>query len=245
MRHPKITRLATLPPKVEMYKITFRGDQELMHDLLPATEQQVADEVQATLAKRGYAVRPLDQQTLAGNPDLKKNFYTVQELFEKEIARYNKRMFRTFRKFEYSIGAEVNPLADATESNALTIVRCQAFKKTGGEIAKDLAKSALIFAATLGGAVVYSYPSVTYIQVAVLDGDTGDLLWYVDNAGEIQGEPFDIAQEKRLRKSIRALISKFPKAAKTNSTLARPEQEPTLVPQPTNPSAPDAKPPIL
>jgi hypothetical protein len=227
--HSQIRSVAVLPPSVEVYKFTFKGEREMIYDLLPGLRQQAAAELEQVLAKRGYQVQPLDlsEQALNDDPELKRTLHTIQELFEKRIEEYSKKWFPTAHEFRYSVGSDINVFADRAKSDALVFVRCQGIKKSGGEIAKDFAKTLLLAVATLGNAVVYYYPSVTVVQMGVIDGDTGELLWYHQNFG--QGN-FDIAREKRFRKELRAMISKFPKAVSTKASSKRAEAPPSTLP---------------
>ena len=215
-RHAHIRSMAILPPSVEVYKFTFKGEREMMYDSLPGLRQQATAELEQVLAKRGYHVQPLDlsEQALREDPELKRGLHTIQELFDKRIEEYSKKWFPRAHEFRYSVGSDINMFADRANSDALVFVRCQGIKKSGGEIAKDFAKTLLVAVATLGNAVVYYYPSVTVVQMGVIDGNTGDVLWYYHNLG--QGN-FDIAREQRFRKELRSMISKFPKAASTKA----------------------------
>ena len=105
----------------------------------------------------------------------------------------------------------------------MIFVRCFGYKKTGGEIAKDWAQSLLIGAVTLGNVMVIPYPSATVVQLGVIDGNTGDILWYADNSHTDQ-VAFDIAREKKLRKVIKQFASNFPKAASMKKTKRPPRQ---------------------
>jgi len=213
-RHPHLHTIAVLPPKVEVYRLTFQGDQQLMYELLEPIAQQAKEELERALVKRGYRVAPLDlsDSVLSAQPELKHSLHIVRTLLDKELEEYQKRMFGPLRKFTFSVGSEINVFANLADSDALVMLRCTGFKKTGGEIAKDWAKTLLIAAATLGSLVVYSHPSVTAVQLAVIDGNTGDLLWYLDN---LQRPTLNISKEKAFRKTVRALMSKFPKAIAT------------------------------
>ena len=227
--HAQIRSVAVLPPSVEVYKFTFKGEREMLYDLLPGLRQQAIAELEQVLAKRGYQVQPLDlsEQALNDNPELKRSLHTIQELFDKRIEEYSKKWFPRVHEFRYSVGSDINLFADRAQSDALVFVRCQGIKKSGGEIAKDFAKTLLVAVATLGNAVVYHYPSVTVVQMGVIDGDTGELLWYYHNFG--QGN-FDIARETRFRKELRSMISKFPKAASTKASSKRAEAPPSALP---------------
>lgn len=210
-RRAHIHTMAVLPSKVEVYKLTFKGDREMMYDLLPPIAQWANQEIQTTFITRGYEMRSLrlTDEAFANHPELKQSLSTIQDIFNKRLEEYHHRWFPAFRAFTYSIGSEVNVFADHTDSDALVLMQCTGIKKTGGEITKDLAQSLLIAAATLGSVLVIQYPSITVIQMAVVDGNTGDILWYADNT---QDAAFDIANETHFRKTLRHMVSQFPKA---------------------------------
>lgn len=211
--------MAITPPKVEVYKVTFQGDQKIMFDVIPSISEWVVEELKATLEKRGYQIQMVrvDDPAAAADPSLKSTLFTVQGLFDQRIKESKKGLFTLLRKFKQGVGPDINVLADRSQSDAVIFVRCFGYKKTGGEIAKDWAQSLLIGAATLGNMVVIPYPSATVVQLGVVDGDTGDILWYADNSHTDQ-VAFDIAREKSLRKVIRQFASSFPKAASMKKT---------------------------
>lgn len=210
-RQKQMRTLAILPPKVEILKVGFRGSEEPMNELVPGATLAIAAELDASFAQRGYALQPLDlqPQTLEEHPELKQDLYLVLTAFEKQMEAYRKKGLRK-GAFTYNVGSTVNTFADRASSDTLVLLRCHAIKKTGGEIAKDWAKTVLIAAATLGNAVVYSYSSVTLLELAVLDGNSGDILWYTNNA---QFANVDAANTDHLRKAVRSLVKQFPKAA--------------------------------
>lgn len=207
-RHPTIRTVAVLPPDVEVYKLTFKGDRDMMWELLPPIRQRAQEELERTLAKRGYQVQPLNagDDVLQQDPALRTSLYMVRELFAKQAQEYHKHFFR---RFTYSIGPEINVFADRADADALVIVRCFGLKKTGGEIAGNWAQTILVAAATLGAVVPVQSPSITIVQMALLDGVTGDILWYTHNSVD---SGFDIAREQRFRRKIRGMIKGLPKA---------------------------------
>ena len=238
-RHPSIRTMAITPPKVEVYKVTFQGDRKIMFDVIPSISQWIVEELKATFEKRGYRIQVMrvDDPAAAADPSLKSTLFTVQELFDQRIKESKKGFFALLRKFQQVVGPDINVLADLTDSDAVIFVRCFGYKKTGGEIAKDWAQSLLIGAVTLGNVMVIPYPSATVVQLGVIDGNTGDILWYADNSHTDQ-VAFDIAREKKLRKVIKQFASNFPKAAsmkKTKTSSQTAHLAPPAVPVATRP----------
>lgn len=215
-RHPRIGSIAILPPMVEVYRITFQGDRQPLYDLLPSVQRQVMEEAQRVLSNRGYHTRMLETSEEESPSDGKiprAHFHTAYQLFEQRIQKHRKRFFPAFREFRYSIGSEANVFAEHEESDALLLMQCMAYQKTAGQIAEEVVKSVLMAAATLGSVVTYQYPSTTFLEIGIVDGETGDVLWYVDNnhAGAFA---FNITREKQLRRAVKSLLSKFPKASR-------------------------------
>ncbi len=237
-RQARIHAMTILPPKIDVYKLAFNGDRQEMYDLLAPITSEATEELQTTLTNRGYNIRVLNlnDDALRESPELKRSLQTIRDVFNTRISEYQKRWFPAFRQFTYSLGSEVNIVADHTKSDALVIVQCTGLKKTGGEITKDITQSALIFAATLGSVLVINHASATVIQLAVVDGDTGDILWYADNS---EDATFDIADEPRFRGVLRNMMSQFPNAiaqrAATTPLPSRPISRHPTVPSPTAP----------
>jgi hypothetical protein len=211
-RQPNINVMGMLPSQVEVYKLTFQGDKVMMYDLLPPIEKQLTEEITKALTKRGYTVQQLDLEsdTIANSTELKNNLHTVKELVEKDLKEYSKKWFPGSKGFNYNVGPEINTLADAYKSDVLVLAKATGIKKTGGEIAKDWAKTILIAAASLGNAVIIYDSAITLVQMVVIDGNTGDILWKAEN--NLGKTGFDIDKEKKFRKLVRQMASKFPKA---------------------------------
>lgn len=208
-RQPNIRKIAMLPPKVEIMKISFSGPPQQMYELLEPTSKAIMAELRQTLEKRGYEVQPfnLDQATLEANPELAGEIHSVQTAFDQRIKAYPGKWGG---KFNYSVGSEINQLADHTDADAFISVTCSAMKKTGGEIAKDFMKSVLVAAASLGNYTVMYSPSAAMLQMGLIDGNTGEILWYTSNIG---GQGLNVSKERSLRKNVRNLASRLPKAA--------------------------------
>jgi len=228
-RHPLIKTVAILPPDILAQRLTFKGDREVLYELREPLQREVMEELAAVLPKRGFTVKALDvsEPVLQEQPALRQSLHIVGEVFNKRLSEYRK---HRLSPFAYSIGSEINVFADYAQSDVLIFVQAEGTRKTGGEVAKDWAKTVLLAAATLGSVVVVFSPSITVIQLAVLDGATGDLLWYTNNAGDIE---FDISKPKAFRRRIRNMISRFPKAGSITPTRRdadRPPPEPPDVP---------------
>jgi len=205
-RYKLIKTFSVMPPEVIVYKITFKGDNLLMYDLIPIVAQNTIEEIKDILTKKGYEYKELklDSDFLEKNPEIKTALFNVRQLFNKAI---NDIEMRKKKRFEYTLGSDINLFTDLSGSDILIFVKEEGFKKSGGEIAKDIAKSLLISIATLGSVFVVYYPSATVIKIAVVDGNTGEILWYNHNIGN---HNFDCANEKALKASVRSVLRPFP-----------------------------------
>jgi hypothetical protein len=92
--------------------------------------------------------------------------------------------------YKRSLGPEINQFADRVEAEALLFVRYTYMTKSGGEIAKDVAFSVLLLAATLGNATVIGPVTLARVDVCLVDGATGDVLFAnTASAQQFVGDP--------------------------------------------------------
>ncbi|MEW5757851.1 MAG: hypothetical protein AB1755_00020 [Candidatus Omnitrophota bacterium] len=211
-KHKKIYTAAVMPAEVEIYKLNFKGDKDPMYDLMAKAVNFSKDEVENTLLSKNYTVQKLklDDEILVNNPELKTALFNVKKLFNQKLKEIQK---RKEKKFTYSLGSDINQFADMADADVLVFIKESGFKKTGGEIAKDIAKSVLFSAALAAvGGIGYMYisPNEAVIQIAIVDSNTGDILWYNynrDNPG------IDLGNERSVRSILKALLSPFPQRA--------------------------------
>jgi hypothetical protein len=80
-------------------------------------------------------------------------------------------------KYKRSLGPQVNQFADMVDAEAVLFLRYSYMTKSGGEVAKDVAFSVLLAAATLGNVVVVNDVTAARLDVCLVDGATGDVLF--------------------------------------------------------------------
>lgn len=204
-RQSQLRVMTCVPPHVEVYKMGFAKN-EPMHDLHPPLIKHTVDKLQDVMEEKGYEWHTLNvPQSSAGQPaDLQTAVYAADKIFNKLLEDIAKRRQKTFT---YTLGADINPVSDPAGADAVLMVRWEAYKKTGGEIAKDLTKSLLIAAATLGTVIMVAPTSVGVVSIAVVDGSTGDILWYNTNQ---QDTWVDVAKEDDVRRAIDRTLKPFP-----------------------------------
>lgn len=211
-RHATIRVIAAMPPAVTIYRVTFTGDQELMPELIPPAVSTIIETAEGALTQKGYTVPHLDpnDSALTQNAELQAAMFNVQQVFGKRLEEMARRRFP--RNEVYSLGPEVNRFADMSRSDVLLFAHCEGLKKSGGEITKDIAKTLLIGIATLGHFVPMYPTSATALQLAMVDGDTGDILWYHSTLlnGTAQ---CDVANRRQLAAIVKGLLAPFPRVA--------------------------------
>jgi len=181
-RRAKIANVAVLPPDVEVVRVVFKGDNQLLNEEAARIRSRLPDLIAAAMRKQGFTVKEagLDEQHFAEKPDLRFQTTQLQDAF----ARADQQMFKVVQmskseaeNYKTTLGTDVITIADHADVDALVVAKMNGFKKSGGEIAKDVAITVLIAVATLGNAVATQPTKGASLQVALVDGTTGDILW--------------------------------------------------------------------
>jgi len=205
-RHKKIHSVSIMKPEAEIYQVSFRGEKKLLTELMATLSQESVKEIKSVLEAKGYEVRELDlsEDVLKLDPSLRNAYFNVTKLFKKTIEdiKAGKK-----KQFTYDIGTEVNIFADRSGADVLIFTQESGFKKTAGEIAKEVTKTLLIAVATLGNIVVRSQYYATVIQLAVVDSNTGEILWYNTNESQCEVDPADM---KFIKRHIDMILKPFP-----------------------------------
>lgn len=243
-RHKSIRSAAIMPPEVDAYVLTFKGDKQRLHDVIPLMEKTTVEQIKEVLSEKGYEIKELDlsEESLERNPELRTSLFNVRKVFEKALADITK---RKQRKFTYSVGSDVNIFADRADCDILVFVKEEGVKKSAGEVAKDVAKGAVLSAACLlVGAIYIPIPQLfaTLVHIAIVDSNDGAILWYSNNSYNVNWNPENQTQIARL---VKSLIKRFPDSVfkdeiekGTVEELAEEiEQEKLVVPIVTDPLA--------
>ncbi|MBN1353639.1 MAG: hypothetical protein JW994_03090 [Candidatus Omnitrophica bacterium] len=211
-RHKAIRSASIMPPEVDAYVLTFKGDKKRLHELVPIMEKTTFEEIEKALTSKGYEIKKLDlsEPVLKANPNLRTSLFNVRKLFVKSLEDIAK---RKEKKFTYSLGPEVNVFADLTNSDILVFVKEEGVKKSSGEVAKDVAKGAVLSAACLLIGVIYvpiPQTCATIVHIAAVDSNDGAILWYINNSYNVNWNPENQNQMARL---VKSLINYFPDSA--------------------------------
>lgn len=174
----KVQTIAILPPDVEHVRIVFNGENERLTE----KEREVAVELQqgfeAALKSKQYVVRPwLDAKQLEENPNANFDLQQVRAAYNEASKQlYDKAAnAEESKKYRVSLGPIVNPVATRLNAEALLYARFHGFEKSGGQQTKDILAGALL--GVLTGAIAIPKPHGAALEVVLIDGVTGDVLW--------------------------------------------------------------------
>lgn len=182
----KVQTVVILPPEVEYLRIVFNGDNERETEKEQTITQELQAGLEAALKKKQFTVRPwFSDKQKAANQNISFDLQQVRtayneaakQLFEKPANEEESKQYRV------SMGPVVNPIASLVNAETLLYVRYNGFNKSGGQQAKDIVAGALLGVLT-GVMPVYAAEG-SVLEVALIDGATGDVLWA--NRGGNQG----------------------------------------------------------
>jgi hypothetical protein len=185
-RRSRITRIAVLPPATSFRLITFQGDNPRMTAEEGSARAALPGMIAAKLRERGLTV---SDDAFRDDSDLAFQAAQLQAVFDQAIGDLVgvQRAAQAHR----SLGSQAARVAGPVGADALVLTKVEGFSKSGGEIAKDFAKSLVVGIVTGGRLIPVAPTSGVAMVVAMVDGDTGDVLW--SNAVGSQSFGFDAA----------------------------------------------------
>ena len=204
-RRSRIARAAVLPPETKFILVTFKGDNPRMSAEEESAKAALPGMIAAKLREHGLAV---DESGVASNSDLRFQATELQATFDQalgDLFATPQGPTRQASQVSRSLGPQAARVADPLGVDALALVRIEGYSKSGGEIAKDLAKAFVVGFMTAGTLVPVSPRSGATIVSALIDGSTGDVLW--TNVARSQSASFDAPGLQAL---VNAVFMDFP-----------------------------------
>ena len=186
----KVNTVAVIPPEVEIVRLVFDGDNQRIPQREREVFEQLKTQIPQLLKERGYEVRDSQLESLHEDQDdiryeleqLKTAYKQAsKELYEKPAVPPEEAY-----KYNVSVGPIINQFAERAGVDALVIVYCSGFEKSGGLQAKEIVASALL--AALTGSYVVSQNQGASIEAALIDGTSGDILWSNASGGQLSVE---------------------------------------------------------
>ncbi|MCM2679706.1 hypothetical protein [Echinimonas agarilytica] len=174
-----IERIAIVPPIVEYNSLEFSGENVPIPEREEEMKQIIVDFAAEELRARGYEPVVVKREEVEAELDnynidlgkLREQYSQIRDvLYEKSVVKIEDSV-----KFEQSVGEAAAIVASYSDADAVLLMRYYAYEKTSGAIAKDVAVSVLV--AALTGGVGVQPTSGEAVEVAVLDGISGNVLW--------------------------------------------------------------------
>jgi hypothetical protein len=169
-----------IPLNTDVYQITAGEIQEKMDEWSAQARRNVMEAVNEELAVIPMiSLKPFEESSLS--QDQKSNLEQTKALFDAVnysiiVHTYGppeQRFADKFQNFDYSLGSEVQELARDTDT--LLVVSCSDQIATSGRKAKQAAS---VILGALVGVQVNPLYGLTNICMALVDADTGEILWY-------------------------------------------------------------------
>jgi hypothetical protein len=141
------------------------------------------------VSSHGFHVRHFDcAKALPEEPELAFAASQVQERLDEIPSEHTVGALTSFDRAvidNHSVGSEINLLADAANADALVFLHYQGLRRSAGLRAKDAA--AAMLSAVLIGSYVVPVPEYGVLQMAFVDGESGEVLWANANARQVAG----------------------------------------------------------
>ena len=165
-------------PAVTVEQVNFSADNERLVGLEQTIQNDLIAMATERLTARGFEIVDFDlEQAIAEDENLAYAVTQAEEGFEEaKKTLYDEPLTEDEkRKFQVSVGTAVNIIAEKSGADAVLLMHYIGYKKSAGNVAKDVAVGVL--SGLLLGVVPTSAASSSYVEVAFIDGVTGDVLW--------------------------------------------------------------------
>ena len=165
-------------PAVTIEQINFSDDNERLTELETSIQEELISIATSRLKTRGYEVVDFDlEQAIAEDENLAYAVTQAKDGFqEAKKTLYGERLSdEEKRKFQVSVGTAVNLVAEKSGADAVLLMHYIGYKKSSGNVAKDVAAG--ILSGLLLGVIPVSSNESCYVEAAFIDGVTGDVLW--------------------------------------------------------------------
>lgn len=206
-RRQSLRSVAVLPPDVAAVLVVFKGDNQPLPEEEAKVSKEIPSALEQLLSERSMTATLVDFSAEDVDPELRLAVSQAQRTFNSVLRdTYAKGVSISERealKYKASLGPQAADLADRLGVDALLFSQYSEFHKSEGEVASDVTKSVLIFAATLGSVIAVSPVYGATLQGALVDGSTGEILW-ADTVGRTE------MHESPVTPLVGALFRQFP-----------------------------------
>jgi len=174
-----IKTVAMLPPEVEYVHLVFDGDNERMTSKEAVIATSLQGAIPSNFKSYGYKISKVNlSENIANDPNLSYELEQIRKAYTTASSELYERAMVDEKEsagFKVAIGPIVNQFADLADADGLIMVRYYGFTKSDGLMTKEVIGNALL--AGLTGTYYQPIRSGSAIEVALIDGNNGDVLW--------------------------------------------------------------------
>jgi len=174
-----INTVAMLPPVVEYVHLVFDGDNERMASKEASIASTLQEAIPSSFKSYGYKISKTNlNEKITNDPDLGYELEQIRKAYVTASSElYGKGMVdeKESAGFKVAIGPIVNQFADIADADGLIMVRYYGFTKSDGLMTKEVVGNVLL--AGLTGTYYQPARNGSAIEVALIDGNNGDVLW--------------------------------------------------------------------
>lgn len=175
-----VKTVAIMPPNIKVYQLTAGGTTELMPEWTSEAQKSVLQAVEEEISSMDCFVccKPfptITAQIATNYQGLEDNLKESQDLYEAVNSSiithtYIEVFPEKVKNFDYSLGSEIQELAQIAEADALLFTWGVDYRATGGR------KALGVLAAIVAG--IRLSMGITSLSAALVDSTTGSILWY-------------------------------------------------------------------
>jgi hypothetical protein len=209
-RHSKMQKLAVYPPDVKAIEVTFNTGQKPLPALIEALKTASTKTLQEEFKAKGYEIETIaiTQDQIDKDPALKEAVYQLSTLYQKAIADMQK---NTKKEFTYSVESAANYFTNSNKANAIIMTREVVLQQSSGLWGAQCAsRVAAVTTQILFGVSAVNVQShfQNMVEVAIVDADQGDILWY--NLKEVKDDYADPSHAETIPNIIKDVVKPFP-----------------------------------
>jgi hypothetical protein len=175
----RVNSIVIAPPAVNIQQINFTGENERLAESETAIRAELIKLAQSALQSKGFEVIEFDFETAISEDE--EFAYTLNQVSE-GFSEARKQLYARAvipedekRSIKASVGTAVNMVSEKSGADAVMLINYEGMKKSGGEVAKDVAVAVML--TLLTGSTPVSNTEASYVEIAVVDGVTGDITW--------------------------------------------------------------------
>ena len=174
-----INSVAIVPPEVSVEEQAVDGENQRLKEREDEILGEILTIANEQLAEKGFRVVSYDfNNEISRNEDFAYTVNQVKEAYgeaRKILYVDQDRAENEEQALTANVGSVINAVSQKTGADSLLLINYSGIKKSGGSVAKDITVGVII--GLLTGYVPVSAMEASYVEVALIDGRTGDVLW--------------------------------------------------------------------